>query len=187
MKAKRKGMSTKPAFETRLDRMESSINHIRVTMKDTQKKVEQLNQKSLRKKSQRSRKRNILYSPTQHQPQPRRNSPRNVWSPNGTEFNDLLQDSTVNSYLHQRRNHSSSGNTTVNSSTAPQYNWMGELNQMLNLFQHPTVKSLFRLGHPPTNPSANTGSLNQTRVTDFTDLLKLLDNPSIQALLKKVL
>ncbi|WP_134701652.1 hypothetical protein [Ammoniphilus sp. YIM 78166] len=187
MKAKKKGMSTKPTFETRLDRMESSINHIRVTMKDTQKKVEKLNQKSSRKKSQRSRKKNILYSPTQHQPIPKRNSSRNVWSPNGTEFEDLLQDSTVNSFLHQRRNNSNTRKSNSNSSAVPQWNWMGELNQMLNLFQHPTVKSLFQLGQPPTNPSANTGNLNQTRVSDYTELLKVLDNPSIQALLKKVL
>lgn len=186
MKAKKKGMNAKLPFETRLDRMESSINHIRVTIKDTQKKVSQLNQKqSFRKKSQRSRKKNILYSPTQHQPVPKRNTSRNVWFPNRTEYEDLMQDSTVNSFLNQRRNNSHPGNS--NPSTASQSNWLGELNQMLNLFQHPTLKSLFQLGQPPTTSSVNPGSLNQTRVADYTQLLKLLENPSIQSLLKKVL
>lgn len=178
MKAKRRRAESKTAFEARLNRMESSLNDIRLTMKNTQRKVDQLSQnESLRKeKSQRPRRKNMLYSPAQHQSVPKKSPSRNVWYPNRSAFGDDVQDS---------KNHTIE-NINPKPSTVSEPNWMGELNQMLNLFQHPALKPLFQLGQTPTTPPPNTGS-NQVRVADYTQLLKILENPSIQSLLKKVL
>ncbi|RXT06283.1 hypothetical protein [Ammoniphilus sp. CFH 90114] len=183
-KRKHRGRSTLSA--KRLERVESSLKGMEELLLDTRKKIKRLNKtcNRSRTKPRTSAKKGTLYThyqpaePLQTQSLPR----NNPWFPGQEDINELMKDSTISSLLNQAKK---KNDTPAPTPTQP--NLLGDLNQMLNLLQHPTIKSLFprdQVAKPP--PAANTAS-NQTPGPNFNQMLKLLENPAIQSLLKNVL
>ncbi|MEW9668736.1 hypothetical protein [Ammoniphilus sp. 3BR4] len=181
--AKKRKHKVSPSSAKRLDRLESSLKNIRMMLQDTRKDMKHLNNSCtrIRSKPRISNKKKVGYTPYNPDSIPKQSSRiSNPWYPGKSDIQEMMKESTIHSLFKQEKKKESVA------SPPQQPPILGELNQMLNILQHPAFKSLFPWDHntqqrqQPTRP-------NQAAGPNINQVLKLLENPAVQSLLKNVL
>lgn len=166
----------------RLDRLESSLKNIQMMLQDTRKGMKHLNNSCTRIRSKpKIPNKKVGYTPYNPDFIPKQSSRiSNPWYPGKPDIQEMMKESTLHSIFKQEKKKESAA------SPPQQPAILGELNEMLNILQHPAFKSLFTWDQNSQQRQQPT-RLNQAAGPNINQILKLLENPAVQSLLKNVL